>query len=129
MTLRLTLRSPAGLLFAGEVDAVRAEDASGSFGLRPGHEGLVAVMPPGLLLFRDAQGEGFLAHVGGLLSLDADDCRVTVREAVLSRHLDDVAEQLEALQARRSRRREVQRDVLSQLAREVLRRLVREVRR
>ena len=129
MTVRLVIRTPTGVLFDGPVGSIRAEDTSGWFGIRPGREGVVAALPAGLLLFRDEQGEGFVAHLGGLLSLDADDCRVTTREAVLSRALDDVAQRLEELQAQRGRRRVVHRDVLTQLAREALRRMVREVRR
>ena len=129
MSLQLTIRTPAGVLFEGPVASVRAEDSSGGFGIRPGREDVVAVLPPGLLVFRDGEGEGFVALSGGLLSLERGACKVTARDAVLSRSLDDVAERLEALEAQRARRTGSRRDVLDQLAKEALRRMVREVRR
>jgi F-type H+-transporting ATPase subunit epsilon len=126
--LHLSIRTPGGVLFDGPVVRVRAEDASGWFGLRPGREDVVAVLPPGLLLFQDEEGEGFVALSSGLLSLEGGLCRVTAREAVLSRSLEDVAERLEALQRLRSQQARTHRDVLHQLAREALRRMVREAR-
>lgn len=128
MTLRLTIRTPGGLLFDAPVTSVRAEDASGWFGLRPGREDVVAVLPPGLLLFTDEAGEGYVALSGGLLALEAGVCRVTAREAVISRSLDDVAERLDELQRLRGRQSDTRRDVLHQLAREALRRMVGELR-
>lgn len=35
MTLRLSIHTPGGLLFDGPVNALRAEDSSGWFGVRP----------------------------------------------------------------------------------------------
>lgn len=128
MTLRLAIRTPGGLLFDGPVTAVRAEDASGWFGVRPGREDVVAVLPPGLLLFVDDSGEGFVALAGGLLSLERGVCRVTTREAVLSRSLEDVGDRLGELQRLRGQQADTRRDVLHQLAREALRRMVREAR-
>lgn len=128
MSLHLSIRTPGGLLYDGPVEAVRAEDASGWFGLRPRREDVVAVLPPSLLAFRDAEGEGFVAHAGGLLSLQAGACKVTAREAVFSRSLEDVAVRLDELQRLRSRRTGTRRDVLHQLAREALRRMGREAR-
>jgi F-type H+-transporting ATPase subunit epsilon len=125
----LSIRTPQGIVFSGEVLAVRAEDESGWFGVRPGREDVVAVMPPGLLMLRDEQGEGFVAHAGGLLSVHGGSCRVTAREAAFTRALDDVAGRLEDLLRLRAARAEVQRDVLDRLAREALRRIVRERRR
>lgn len=128
MTLRLTIRTPGGLLFDAPVAAIRVEDASGWFGVRPGREDVVAALPPGLLLFVDGEGEGFVALAGGLLSLERGVCRVTTREAVLSRSLDDVGERLGELQRLRGHQADTRRDVLHQLAREALRRMVQEGR-
>lgn len=129
MGFPLTIRTPAGLAYEGEVEALRAEDTSGWFGVRAGREDLVAVLPPGLLLLRDAAGEAFVALSGGLLSVERGACQVTAREAVLSRDLAQVAGRIDALQRRRGVQAAVQRDVLDRLAREALRNLVREGRR
>lgn len=123
--VHLLVRTPSGLLFDAQVQAIVAEDRSGWFGVRPGCADLVAVLPPGLLTFRDAEGEGFVALAGGLLDLRGSDCRVVLRDAVLSRRLDDVAAALEAHRDKRRRGTERQRGTLQDLVREALRRMAK----
>lgn len=126
--LRLQLRTPRGLVVDRAVAAVTAEDLSGWFGIAPGRADLVAVLPPGLLTFRDDHGEGFVALAGGLLDLWRGRCRVMAREALVSRNLDEIAGRLEEHFQRRSQRRRTQRSVMDELVREALRRIAEEVR-
>lgn len=126
--LQLQLRTPHGLVVDQPVVAITAEDLSGWFGIGPGRADLVAVLPPGLLTFRDAEGEVFVALSGGLLHVESGRCRVLAREAVVSRDLDDIADQLEAHLVGRTARRETQRGVMDELVREALRRMAEEVR-
>lgn len=126
--LRLELRTPSGLLVSQDVRSITAEDLDGWFGIAPGRSDLVAVLPPGLLSFRDDEGECFVALAGGLLDLHDGRCRVAAREAVLTRSLDEVADRVEQLLDYRKQRRAVQRQTLTDLIREAERRLAREVR-
>ena len=126
--LRLRVRTPDGLLVDREVQAVGAEDLDGWFGLRPGRRGLVAALPPGLLVFRDPAGEWFVAHAGGLLDLANGECRVMTLEAVVSSDLEQVAELVDRHVSSRASRGQRQRGVLHDLAREALRRLAQEAR-
>lgn len=130
--LRLRLRTPAGLLVDQPVSAVTAEDLDGWFGIAPGRADLVAVLPPGLLVFRDpkseGEGEGFVALAGGLLDLRANECRVMARQAVMSRDLERIADQVAAHLRQRRARGRAQRGAIFELVREALRRMAREVR-
>ena len=126
--LRLELRTPHGLVVDQPVVAITAEDLSGWFGVAPGRAELVAVLPPGLLTYRDEESEAFVALAGGLLHVSGARCRVLAREAVVSRNLDDIADQLEAHLGSRTARRESQRSVMDELVREALRRMAEEVR-
>jgi F-type H+-transporting ATPase subunit epsilon len=126
--LQLQLRTPHGLVVDQAVLAITAEDKSGWFGIGPGRADLVAVLPPGLLTFRDAAGEVFVALAGGLLEMQRGRCRVLAREAVISRNLDEIADQLESHLARRNARREAQLGVMDELVREALQRMAEEVR-
>ncbi|WP_428265069.1 F0F1 ATP synthase subunit epsilon [Haliangium sp.] len=126
--LRLRLRTPAGLLVDRPVRAITAEDRDGWFGIAPGRADIVAALPPGLLVFRDDEGEAFVALAGGLLDLRGDECRVMAREAVMSRALDEVAEQVAAQRARRRARGEARREVMLDLVREAMRRLAQEAK-
>ncbi len=122
--LRLEVRTPMGTLFDGPVQAVRAEDRSGWFGIRPGRTAVVAVLPPGLLVYQDADGEGFVALSGGLLDHDGARCRVLATEATVSRDLDAIASDVARQEQRRAERAEVHHGVVRDLAREALRRLL-----
>lgn len=122
--LSLQIRTPAGLMFGRPVLALTAEDQTGWFGVRPGRADVVAVLPPGLLVYRDDEGEGFVAHSGGLLSVVAGACKVLVTEATASRDLDAIAHEVARQERRRSDRAEVHQGVVRDLAREALRRLL-----
>ncbi|MBK6515279.1 MAG: F0F1 ATP synthase subunit epsilon [Polyangiaceae bacterium] len=126
--LRLALRSSSGLLFDGPVEAISAEDQSGWFGVLPGREDLIAVLPPGLLMFRDEQGEAFVALAGGLLDLRRERCRVLARDALVERSLDEVAGRVETLLTLRRQAGARRRSVVDDLAKEAMRRLALEVR-
>lgn len=121
--LQLQLRTPPRLLCDRPVHAITAEDQSGWFGILPGRTDLIARLPPGLLTFRDSEGETFVALSGGLLELRDGCCRVLVQNAELSRSLDEVAGALEAALRRRRERSQRQLGVLAELEREALRRL------
>jgi F-type H+-transporting ATPase subunit epsilon len=127
--LRLLIRAPEGLLYEGEVSRVVAEDLDGWFGIRPGRADLLSALAPGLLIFEDAEGEGYLALVAGLLDLRAGVCRVMSREAVLSRDLSSLTERVEANRRSGEVGGDRQRDVVDDLAREALVRIAREARR
>src|SRR5690606_19701175 len=127
-TLRLRVRTPEGLVLDREVRSVRAEDEDGWIGILPGRRDLLALLPPGLVLFGDEEGEGYLAISGGLLDLTAGECRVMAREARLARDPGEAAEALAALLRARRERSERRREVLDELEREALRRVASSVR-
>lgn len=126
--LRLRLRTPNTPLYDGGVRSIAAEDHSGWFGILPGREDMIAALPPGLLVFRDDEGDAFVALAGGMLDLHAGECRVLAREALVVRELDQVAARVEAFVRTRATSAERRRTMLDDLAREVMRRLASEVR-
>ena len=79
------------LVDAQGVSSVRAQDATGSFGLWPGHEDLLAVLSVGLLSWRDAQDAWHWCAVrSGVLTLQRGcELQIASREAVLG---DDPAQ-------------------------------------
>ncbi len=69
--LRLTIATPASLLVdAGGVRSVRAEDASGAFGVLPGHADLLTVLPPSVVRWTGAgEATRYCALSGGVLTV------------------------------------------------------------
>lgn len=135
--LQLMVRTPRGLLLDAAVASIVAEDRTGWFGIRPGREDLVAMLPPGLLIWRDTKegteanttGEGFIALSGGMLSLEGRCCRVLASEAVVSRDLDAIARVVSEHIRRRGERASRERGVIGDLAKQAMVTLVRAVRK
>lgn len=126
MTLGLTILVPDAVVLDARVTGVQAADATGRFGLRPGHERFVTALAPSLLVYTDEGGrEHYAAVDGGVLLLDGDRVSVVTREAVLADRLEDVAARAAAiLDDRRRRERharvefdELQTALVKQLAR------------
>jgi len=123
--LHLEIRTPQGVVVETEVTRVVAEDRDGWFGLLPGRLDVVAVLPPGLLLFDDAEGEAFVAVDAALLELRGGRVQVLTQAAQLSRDLDGIGDEVEARLRQRQARTALRRTVLEELAREARRRVVR----
>ncbi len=103
MSLELEILVPDGVVVQQSVRSVQAADASGRFGLLPGHEAFVTLLVPCVLNYRDEQGaEHFAAVDGGVLLLQGNHVAVVTREAVLAERLEEVAQAAAAmLEARR----------------------------
>ena len=88
--LHLLISTPQQILVdCADVLALRGEDASGSFGLLPGHEDFLTALVPTVLRWRRAGGApGFCAVRGGVLSLRGGELRIACREGVLGAQLE-----------------------------------------
>jgi F-type H+-transporting ATPase subunit epsilon len=104
--MRLRVATPTAVVVdASETTSVRAEDATGHFGILPGHADFLTVLEPSVVTWRDAAGrEHFVAIRGGILTVRegrlvevvtreavADDDLTVLREAVVA-HLRDEAQ-------------------------------------
>ncbi|MBB63067.1 MULTISPECIES: F0F1 ATP synthase subunit epsilon [Stutzerimonas] len=127
--LHLLLTTPQRVLIDAEVVALRAEDASGAFGILPGHTDLLTVLVPTVLRWRLADGSRhYCAVSGGVLSLSAGELRIACREAVLGERLDTLQAEVDSeREARRERMRQARVEHL-QLHTRAVRQLVRYLR-
>lgn len=91
--MRLRVTDPMSIVVDREVVSVRAEDASGSFGILPGHADLVTVLEISVLSWREASGKsGYCAVRNGILTMsDGAHVEVATREA----HVGQAIEELE----------------------------------
>jgi len=92
-SLHLRISTPVKVLVDSEgVRSVRAMDASGSFGILPGHTEMLTVVPASVVEWCEADGRRqYCAVRGGVLTV-AEGRRVTVasRQAVCGRSLDEL---------------------------------------
>ena len=88
--MKLVVVTPLAIVTSGDqVTYLRAEDASGSFGIMPRHASLVTALSISVVSWRDAQGEELHCAVrGGMLSVEGDTVSIATREAVIDRDLD-----------------------------------------
>jgi F-type H+-transporting ATPase subunit epsilon len=101
--LHLTIATPMGVLIdALEITALRAEDASGSFGIRPGHADLLTVLTPSVLRWRTPdQITHFCAVPGGVLHVTAGRVvSIACREAVPGAALATLEQDVHAMRER-----------------------------
>jgi F-type H+-transporting ATPase subunit epsilon len=84
--LHLTIATPSRVLFdSTEVAALRAEDATGSFGILPGHAAFLTVLAPSVLRWHAADGiEIFCAVKEGVLRVSGGhEVSIACREGVM----------------------------------------------
>jgi F-type H+-transporting ATPase subunit epsilon len=90
--MRLSLTTPRGALVETDVDEVTAPGALGEFGVLPGHVPLLAVLKPGVFVYRNKEGARYLATSDGVLEVAragaGDKILVLVAEAVGAREID-----------------------------------------
>ncbi len=124
MSLELEVLVPDGTVVKALVSGLRAADASGWFGLLPGHEAFVTLLVPCLLTYRDERGrEHYAAADGGVLLLEGEKVTVVTREAVAADRLEEVAPAAEAMLARRRAQERAARAEFAELQTSLLREL------
>lgn len=106
--MRLILASAADVRRIEAVESFVGEDASGQFGVLPGHARLMTPLAFGLARYRVAGGDWqYLATTGGVLDTDGEEIRIATRRflidadyATLSAALDaELAQESAAIQA------------------------------
>ncbi|MFC4667978.1 F0F1 ATP synthase subunit epsilon [Seohaeicola nanhaiensis] len=90
--MRLRIVTPLEVVVDQTIDALRAEDATGSFGILPGHAPFVTALSVSIVSWRAAEREHFCAIRGGVLSVEgrtvaATSIAIATREAVTGDHL------------------------------------------
>lgn len=98
--MRLIITEPVRVIADhADVMSVRAEDASGSFGILPGHADLITVLMPSVVAWHHEDGRpGWCAVRRGVLSVrDGREVAIAARQAQLG---DDLAALEQAVLAR-----------------------------
>lgn len=94
--MRLCISNPVEILVDCEVQAVRAEDASGQFGIRDGHADFLTALEVSVVSWRLADGTpGYCAVRRGILTVsDGNRVLVATREGHAGTDLQDLQEQV-----------------------------------
>lgn len=132
-TLHLSISTPERqMVDARDVIALRAVDASGSFGVLPGHADLLTVLTPSVVRWRQADGaEHFCAVRGGVFTMTGGmHAAIACRQAVLGDRLEALQAEVASANAREldtdRRARVAQTQLHAQAVRQLMRYLVPE---
>lgn len=93
--MRLVVTTPTAVIEdVSDLRHVRAEDATGAFGILPGHADFVTILPISVITWRAASDrEGFVLVWGGFLSVrDGNLVEVAARSAFRQEALSDLGE-------------------------------------
>jgi F-type H+-transporting ATPase subunit epsilon len=85
--MRLRIVTPLSILLDQDIDSLRAEDASGSFGILSHHAPFLIALSISILSWRQGPTEGFCALRGGVMVV-GKTTQIATPEAVLG---DDLA--------------------------------------
>ena len=122
--LQLALLDSAGADRWPGVRQFIAADASGSFGILPGHAAMVAVLRYGLARFEDAAGSWrYLALPGGVLRIADNVLTVCAVRYFLGDQPQQLVDQLAAAMSRDDSELQAARQTLARIDRSLLRRL------
>jgi len=84
--MRLRIVTPLSVVLDEDVNSLRAEDESGTFGVLPGHAPFLTALAISIVSWRKADVEGFCAVRGGVLTVgggvSATSVDIATREAV-----------------------------------------------
>jgi F-type H+-transporting ATPase subunit epsilon len=85
--MRLRIVTPLSILLDQDIDSLRAEDASGSFGILSHHAPFLTALSVSILSWRQGEAEGFCALRGGVMVV-GKTTQIATPEAVLGDNLD-----------------------------------------
>lgn len=92
MSMELEILVPDAVVARSRIVSLQAEDASGRFGLLPGHQAFLTLLSPCVLLYREENAqEHFAAVDGGVMLLEGEQLSIVAREAVVADRLEEVA--------------------------------------
>ncbi|MDF1856562.1 F0F1 ATP synthase subunit epsilon [Pseudooceanicola sp.] len=80
--MRLHIVTPLSIVLDRQVESLRAEDFSGSFGIMQGHAPFLTALEISIVNWRQDRTEGFCAVRGGVLTVLNDTISIATREAV-----------------------------------------------
>ena len=125
--MKLRIVTPGAIAVeAPDVAAVRAEDATGEFGVLPHHADFLTVLVPSVVGWRTAEGgRGYCAVRGGLLTVSGGrEVSIATREAVTGEDLDALQQLVSGKLARNAAAERAARAHAEQLRLQAIRQIV-----
>jgi F-type H+-transporting ATPase subunit epsilon len=94
MALELTIVTPSGPAYRGDVDSVVLPGSEGDFGVLPGHERFLTALRTGEVAIRTGGQTMYAASGGGFADVSADRVNVLVDSCELASDIDTARAEL-----------------------------------
>jgi F-type H+-transporting ATPase subunit epsilon len=107
------------------VDSLRSEDDSGSFGVLEGHEDFMTVLKPSVLIYRVGEREGYAAVDGGIMRIIGGEVTVASRELVEGDDPDELKDRVMSEFYKKAQKEAAFMDLLDNMERLLVDRLVK----
>ncbi|BBO56692.1 F0F1 ATP synthase subunit epsilon [Cobetia amphilecti] len=92
--MKLSIVTPLSIIVEQDIDSLRAEDPSGSFGILKGHCDFMTALSISAISWRLGAEQHFCALRGGVLTLRQGDITIATREAVTGDDLETLDRQV-----------------------------------
>ncbi len=87
--IKLSIVTPVGMVYSGDVKEVYASAANGEIGVLPGHVPFISTTEPGIIHFADSDGkENFFVASIGFIQVDDDNVKILVEDAKAPHELE-----------------------------------------
>jgi len=87
--IELSIVTPEGLKYSGDVKKVAMPAANGEIEIHPGHIPFISTSEPGFVTFTDSTGKESVIIVDkGFIQIDSDSIKILVEDAKLSSEID-----------------------------------------
>lgn len=124
--MRLRITDPTAILVDTDIVSVRAEDASGSFGILPGHADFLTALAISIVSWRALDGKGgYCAVRNGILTVSGGtDVAVATREGHAGDDLDTLEHEVLARYRERDEGERAERTASAKLRMQAIRHMV-----
>ncbi len=89
---RLRVYIPSGIVFDEDVDFLRAQDSTGTFGILGRHTDFLTILKPSVVIIKQGGRELYLAVKGGIFSFQDNTARITTEAAMVGDSLEELHE-------------------------------------
>lgn len=121
---RLKVFVPSGLVFDEDVDFLRAEDYTGTFGILSRHTDFLTILKPSVVIVKKGGDEIYLAVKGGVLSFQNNRAKISTEAAIEGKSLEELHEVVMQEFMKKTERERILGEALKNMEKDFLKRLI-----
>ncbi len=121
---RLKIHIPSATVFDEDIDFLRAEDSTGSFGILPRHTDFLTILKPSVVIIKKKGKELYFAVKGGILSFRENTATITTESAIRGDELEKLHKLVREHYFKISQREKMLEETIINMERGFLKRLI-----